>query len=144
MASQTFQMRRAPSRTSAHEIREVLEAGDDVIINLGPNASPERVIKTIHALFGEHEVRLNVRHAEVRDYIDTAIPSSAIGAAVGVAAVLLAAYKSGSPITAAAILAAAGIGAVAGGLLGIGMAAVHDVTIYRHSGDTRVKILAIA
>ena len=122
--------------TIATRVDERLEDGKDVVVNFGRNANPERVLESINLLVGKYDVELVVRHAGFKEYFQNTLAGGAIGAALGAIAALLA----GGPATLALVLKAAGIGAVAGSLIGGGLTQLQQITVYKYRGETRIKL----
>jgi predicted phage tail protein len=127
--------------TIARKLNEEIEDGREVILNLGEDVKPEKVLKILSFLQDEYEVELVVRHAELREYIEHVVAGAAVGGAVGAGGAILTALAAGNPITLGPVLVAAGIGALAGAI-GAGATEVHRVTVYKHRGETRIKVAA--
>ncbi len=126
------------------ELANHVQGGRQLILNFGRDANPERILATVAFLHSQYEVELVVRHAELREYIEHTVAGAAIGASVGAGAAVLAALAAGNPVTVGPVLVMAGIGALVGALVGAGATAVQSVTVYKHNGETRLKVAASA
>lgn len=140
----TIDARKARLPTLARKVNDEIEDGREVVLTFGEDVKPEKVLKVLSFLQDEYEVELVVRHAEMREYVEHIVAGGAVGGAVGAGGAILTALIAGNPITLGPVLVAAGIGALAGAIIGAGATAVHRVTVYKHRGETRVKIAAAA
>lgn len=128
----------------ASEINEYSKDDHDVVLVVGEDASPEKIMKIIAASIGGFDVKVVVRHAELAEYFEHAATAGAIGAGVGVLAVLCKAIAADNPATLGAMLAAAGVGAMIGAIVGAGSTPLAQVRIYKANGQTRIKFVADA
>ena len=121
------------------DILQTLDEGYDVVLCLGEDARPERVLKLLSATAGEWKVDLVLRHADLREYLEHALVGASAGAFFGGSAAVLAAIAAGTPISLAAFLTAAGVGAAVGGLLGLATTPCSVVKVYKRKGNTYIK-----
>ena len=139
MPKQVIEAGRRPAVSLANEISEYTSEGTDVILTLGDSVNPERIIKILECTIGDSRVRLVVRHAELDEYIENAFVGAAIGGAAGAGAAIVFAILAGNPVTGPVVLSAAGLGAATGAIIGLGSTAIALVTIYKTSGETRMR-----
>jgi hypothetical protein len=119
-------LRQAQSETAAY-----VADGEALVLDFG-DGDHEQVFKYLTWIGERYRVELTIRHAEFTDYLNATLQGAAIGGAAGA----IAALAAGGPISWALIATGAGIGAL------IGLAATSlSVKVYRHKGNTRVKIL---
>ena len=144
MTTTTIDARKTRMPALAHKVNGEIEDGREVVLTLGEDVKPERVLKILSFLQEEYEVALVLRHAELREHVEHIVAGGAVGGAAGAGGAILTALVAGNPITLGPVLVAAGIGALAGAIIGEGATAVHRVTVYMHRGETRVKIAAAA
>ena len=133
---------RRPAYSLANEISDHTAEGTDVILRCGDSVRPERILKLLEFTIGGSSVKLVVRHAELREYIENALAGATIGSAVGTAGAIVAALAAGNPVTLPVVLSGAGIGAVAGAFLGLGWTTIGYTTVYKTSGETRIRFEA--
>lgn len=129
--------------TLARDIKRLSEQGDDVVLSIGDAVSPERIVKILQAATKGYEIALVVRHAELREYFENSIAGTAIGAGAAATAIV-ATIVAGNPVTLGAALAAIGLGALLGGVIGAGATPVAQVIVYKFKGETRLKFSAAA
>lgn len=122
------------------EVDDALQSGDELVLNLGPDVHPQQILRKLSYLSEDYRVDLVIRHVELREYLEYASTGAAIGAGVGAAGAVLVALKAGNPISLAVVLAAAGIGAIVGALVGGAFSTAVTVTVYKHRGQTKVRI----
>lgn len=139
MATVAINATRRKTETLKRSIESSLEDGNDVIIHLGENARPERVLKILSATAGEWRVEVVLRHAELREYLEHALAGAAAGGFIGGSASLLTAITLGNPVSLAAVLASAGLGAAIGAVLGLASTPCTSVKVYRRQRKTFIK-----
>lgn len=137
MSTETIEVKGKQLRTVARVVDAQLTEGRDVVLNFGRHAKPERVLESLNLLVGTYDVELTIRHAELREYLENATAGGLLGAAIGT----IAALALPGPATVALVLQGAGIGAIAGALIGGGLTQVQEITVYKHRGETRVKLV---
>jgi hypothetical protein len=133
-----------PASSLAAEVDALARDGQDVVVIFGDGVRPERIVKVLAASAAGHDVKLVIRHAEFREYIENAVLGATAGAAIGAGAAVLVAITAGAPIALPTVLAAAGVGAVIGMTLMGGGTPIAEVRVYRSRGQTCVKFLAAA
>ena len=144
MSTKKIATYRRQCETIARDARQEIEAGYEVILQFDRNVDPNRVLKTINFCVDEKKVEIIIRHAEFREYVEEAAKGAIFGTAVAVAGYVYTALRAGNPVTLAAMLAAAGLGALAGTIIGAGVTQVGSVTIYKYRGETRVRLAPAA
>ena len=145
MSTKKIATYRRQCETIARDVRQEIEAGYEVILQFDQNVDPNRVLKTINFCVDDNKkVEITIRHAEFREYVEDAAKGAALGAAVTVAGYIFTALRAGNPVTLAAMLAAAGLGALAGIIIGAGVTQVGSVTIYKYREETRVRLAPAA
>ena len=127
MSTKKIATSRRQCETIARDVRQEIEAGHEVILRFDRNVAPNRVLETINLCVGDKKAEIIIRHAEVREYVENAARGAQLGMAINVFCCFLMALKVGNPITLGALLAAAGIGALAGALIGGGATQVGSV-----------------
>ena len=144
MSTKKIATYRRPCETIARDAMQEIEAGYEVILQFDRNVDPNRVLKTINFCVDDKEVEIIIRHAEFREYVEEAAKGATLGTAVAVAGYILTALRAGNPVTLAAMLAAAGLGALAGLIFGAGVTQVGSVTIYKYREENRVRLAPAA
>ena len=135
---------RRQCETIARDVRQEIEAGYEVILQFDQNVDPNRVLKTINLCVDDKKVDITIRHAEFREYVENAARGATLGAALTAAGYLLTALRAGNPVTLAAMLTIAGLGALAGLIFGVGVTQVGSITIYKYREETRVRLAPAA
>lgn len=141
MGQVTINARGKKLQTIEREVLAHADEGRDVVLVIGEDASPERVVKVIQAVVGDYDVNIVVRHAELQEYVDNALRGAAIGAGLAGGGIL-AAIALGNPVGLGAALTALAVGALAGAAAGAGVTPLAQVTVYRVRGETRIKFAA--
>ena len=144
MSTKKIATYRRQCETIARDVRQEIEAGDDVILRFNRNVDPDRVLETINLCVDDKKVEITIRHAEFRDYVENAARGAALGTSISVLGYIITALRAGNPVTLAATLAAAGIGALAGALIGGGATQVGSVRIYKYREETCVRLAPAA
>lgn len=144
MSTKKIATYRRQCETIALDVRQEIEAGYEVLLRFRRNVDPNRVLETIDFCVDDKKVEIIIRHAEFREYVEDAARGAPIGAAVAVAGYIFNALRAGNPVTLAATLAAAGIGALAGAIIGAGVTQVGSVTIYKYREETCVRLAPAA
>ena len=67
------------AKSLADQIRDSTADGRDVILCLGEEPSPERVLKIIKFVVGRHNVEMVIRYAKLREYIDCGVAGASPG-----------------------------------------------------------------
>ena len=130
--------------TIARDVKQEIEAGHKVILRFNRNVDPNRVLETINFCVEDKEVEITIRHAEFREYVECAARGAALGTAIAVAGYIFKALRAGNPVTLATMIAVAGIGALAGSLIGGGTTQVGSVFIYKYREETCVRLAPAA
>ena len=144
MSTKKIATYRRPCETIARDAMQEIEKGRPVILRFRRNVDPTRVLETINFCVEDKEVEIIIRHAEFREYVEEAAKGAKFGMAVAVVGFLLKALRAGNPVTLAAMLAAAGIGALAGAIIGAGVTQVGSVKIYKYREETYVRLAPAA
>lgn len=124
------------------DVEEYAENGYDVILELGEDPSPERIIKILKATAGKYKIDLTIRHAELEEYIECALTGAAAGGLLAGAAAVLTAVASGVSLPLKVFLSAVGTGAAIGGILGLCSTPIAEVKVYKFRGETRIKFIS--
>lgn len=140
MTTHTISAHGRQTRSLLRDVEDAMEEGWDVVLDLGEDASPERVIKIMEAVAGSYRVDVVVRHAELREYIDNSLTGAAIGGGAAATAVLTA-LAAGAPFSWPALLTAIGVGALTGGLIASALTPMSELRVYKYRGSTRVKLV---
>jgi hypothetical protein len=141
MATRTITARSRTASSIAKEVSEQVRAGRDAVVVLGKSPDPERVMSIIGAVVGDTEVQLVVRHAEMQEYVQNALTGAALGSAVAVGGYALTKLSSGGALSLEEMVVSIVIGGLAGASLGIGLATVAEVRVYRYNGESKIKFL---
>ena len=144
MSTKKIATYRRQCETIARDVRQEIEAGYEVILQFDQNVDPNRVLKTINLCVDDKKVEITIRHAEFREYVENAARGAALGTPIAVLGYILTALRAGNPVTLAATLAAAGLGALVGLIFGVGVTQVGSVTIYKYREETRVRLAPAA
>ena len=124
------------------DVLECLKGNKDVVIAFGAATPEDRILKAMHAVVGKYEVQLEIRHAELREYLTHGMAGAVVGAGVAATGLALAALKAGATIISGpAALAIIGIGALVGGIVGTASTPISRVVVYKYRGETRVKFI---
>lgn len=111
--------------------RYASEQDVELVFEFSGDIPPERVVKLFDWAGEEFKVQAIVRHAELKEYVTSAVA----GAGVGAAGLGLLAYFAGVPVTWPIILG----GAAAGALMGLLTTPLH-IKIYKVRGRTRMRL----
>lgn len=141
MATQTLHSRGQTHERLAEKINLHVSSGDDAVVIVGKDPDPERILRIIAATIGPADVQLVVQHAELKEYLELALAGVAIGSAVGASAFIINTLALGNPITIGPALLSILIGGIVGLVVGVGLAAVAEIRVYRRNGVTRMKFL---
>ena len=144
MSTKKIATYRRPCEAIARDAMQEIEEGRPVILRFRRNVDPTRVLETIDFCVEDKEVEIIIRHAEFREYVEEAAKGANLGMAVAVVGYLFKALRAGNPVTLAAMLAAAGIGALAGAIIGAGVTQVGSVKIYKYREETCVRLAPAA
>jgi len=109
---------------------------------MGATVRPARILKVIKATVGSYRVKLVVRHAELREYIEKMLKGALIGRANDAVLVTPAALAAGNPATHSAVLTGVKNGAVVGMIISLGRTSIALITIYKIGGETRMRFEA--
>jgi hypothetical protein len=139
MATARMDVARRKTETVTRELSEKLEDGYDVILFLGEDVRPERVLKILSVTAGLWKVDLVIRHAELKEYLEHALTGAAAGAFLGGSSSVIMAIALGNPVSLAAVLSAAGVGAAIGAVLGLASTPCSLVKVYQWQGKTFIK-----
>ena len=130
--------------TIARDVKEEIEAGSDVILRFNRNVDPDRILETIDLCVKNKKVKITIRHAEFRDYVEGAARGASMGMALAVAGFVLKALRAGNPVTLAMVITVSGIGALVGAIIGGGATQVGSVIIYKYREETCVRLAPAA
>ena len=130
--------------TIARDVKQEIEAGSKVILRFNRNVDPNRVLETIDFCVKNKKVKITIRHAEFREYVESAARGAAFGTAIAVAGYVFKALRAGNPVTLAMMIVVAGIGALAGSLIVGGVTQVGSVIIYKYREETCVRLAPAA
>ena len=141
MSTITIDAHRRHLTTLQRDITEYAESGHYVVLHLGENTPPQRILKVLEATAGAYNVKLVVRHAELREYVENAITGTAVGIFLAGVAGILSALATGNPIQLGNLLGAMGLGGLLGGLIGLSSTPISKCILYKSKNATLIKFI---
>jgi hypothetical protein len=109
---------------------EQLSTGYEIVLDFGTKANPEKIDRVLTYFNENYGIEVCIRHAELREMIESGIYGGLAGAGAG----FLAALYFGGPVG-WCILGGALVGTLIGSL-----SQVLYVTVYKSKGRTKMKI----
>ena len=116
--------------------------GYDVIFELGESPSPERVLKILKATTLKYKVDVTIRHAELKEFIQTGLAGATAGAFIAGVGFMVLAFATKNPIKIINFFKAFGIGFALGALFGISSTQIKELRVYKLRGETKIKFVA--